>query len=114
MASRKVRVYDDNDRFWDLLWHKIDQAKHCVCIATYDMDHKTVAGITLQKMTNAAKRGCVVYLVVDDLNYYPDQDGVKALEKAGGVVIRNNPFYNWRMHFLGENGRMSQFFNRNH
>ena len=45
--QRKVRVYEDNDRFWDLLWHKIDIAKHCVVIATYDMDHKTVAGITL-------------------------------------------------------------------
>lgn len=44
---RKVRVYENNDKFWDLLWNKIDVAKHCICIATYDMDHKTVAGITL-------------------------------------------------------------------
>lgn len=71
-SMRKVRVYENNDRFWDLLWTKIDDAKHCVCIATYDMDHKTVAGITLQKMTNAAKRGVFCYLVIDDLNYYPD------------------------------------------
>lgn len=47
-------------------------AEHLVCIATYDMDHKTVAGITLSKMINAAKRGVTVYLVIDDLNYYPD------------------------------------------
>ena len=70
--EKKVCVYEDNDRFWDLLWEKIDEAKHCVCIATYDMDHKTVAGITIQKMTNAAKRGVIVYLIIDDLNYYPD------------------------------------------
>lgn len=39
----KVRVYEDNDKFWDLLWEKIDRAKHLACIATYDMDHKMVA-----------------------------------------------------------------------
>ena len=71
--KRKERVFDDNDHFWDLLWHKIDRAQHLVCIATYDMDHKTVAGITLQKMTNAAKRGVITYLIVDDLNYYADK-----------------------------------------
>ena len=43
----KVRIYDDNDKFWDLLWHKIDRAKNHVMIATYDMDHKTIAGVTL-------------------------------------------------------------------
>lgn len=107
-----MRVYEDNDRFWDLLWHKIDEAEHCVCIATYDMDHKTVSGITLQKMTNAARRGVAVYLVIDDLNYYPEKELVAALEAAGGVCIRNNPFANWRMHFFG--GRISQFFQRNH
>ena len=111
-TSKKVRVYEDNDRFWDLLWHKIDMAEHLVCIATYDMDHKTVAGITLSKMINAAKRGVTVYLVIDDLNYYPDQKLVAQLEAAGGVCIRNNPFANWRMHFL--KGKVSQFFQRNH
>ena len=47
IAKRKVRVYEDNDRFWDLLWHKIDIAEGIVAIATYDMDHKMVAGVTL-------------------------------------------------------------------
>lgn len=41
-------------------------------IATYDMDHKTVAGITMQKLINAARRGVKVYLVIDDLNFYVD------------------------------------------
>ena len=76
------------------------------------MDHKMVAGITLQKMTNAAKRGVAVYLIIDDLNYYADQELVDKLEAAGGICIRNNPFSNWRMHFFG--GRVSQFFQRNH
>ena len=68
----KVELYEDNDAFWNVLWHKIDRAKHFVCIATYDMDHKTVAGPTMQKLRNAAKRGVKVYLIVDDLNFYVD------------------------------------------
>ena len=67
-----MRLYEDQDQFWDLLWHKIDRAKHCVFIATYDMDHKTVAGVTLQKMLNAQRRGVQCVLVVDDLNFYVD------------------------------------------
>lgn len=76
------------------------------------MDHKTIAGVTLQKLTNAAKRGVRVYLVIDDLNYYADKEAVRKLEAAGGVCIRNNPFSNWHFHFLG--GKISRFFNRNH
>ena len=44
---QKVRVFEDNDKYWDLLWEKIDRSKTMVCITTYDMDHKMVAGITL-------------------------------------------------------------------
>ena len=61
-------------------------------------------------MTNAAKRGVAVYLVVDDLNYYADKDAVKQFEEAGGVCIRNNPFANWKMHFVNPGGRVSKFF----
>ena len=55
----------------------------------YDMDHKNVAGITMQKMINAARRGVKVYLVVDDLNYYVDKEQIKLLQDAGGVCINN-------------------------
>ena len=71
-AEQKVRIYNDNDKFWDLLWHKIDRSKNLVMIATYDMDHKTIAGITIQKMINAANRGVKCYLIIDDLNFYVD------------------------------------------
>ena len=108
----KVRIYEDNDKFWDLLWEKIDRSQHYVCIATYDMDHKTIAGITMQKITNAARRGVKVYLIIDDLNYYADAEQVRKLEAAGGICIRNNPFSNWKIHFFG--GRIAKFFNRNH
>jgi hypothetical protein len=64
------------------------------------MDHKSIAGITLQKLKNAALRGVRVYLVIDDLNYYPNKDEVRALEAAGGIVVRNNPFRKFYYHLL--------------
>ncbi len=42
-----MKVYEDNDRFFDVLWEKIDKAKDAICVATYHMDHKNCAGITL-------------------------------------------------------------------
>jgi len=66
----------------------------------------------MHKLTNAAKRGVTVYLVVDDLNFYVDQAKVRELEAAGGICIRNNPFANWRMHY--DAGHLSRFFQRNH
>lgn len=41
------------------------------------MDHKNIASITLQKLRNAAKRGVKVYLVIDDLNFYPNKELVR-------------------------------------
>jgi phosphatidylserine/phosphatidylglycerophosphate/cardiolipin synthase-like enzyme len=43
------------------------------------MDHKTIAGTTMQKLKNAAHRGVKVYLIIDDLNYYVDKDLVRQL-----------------------------------
>jgi len=76
------------------------------------MDHKMIANITLEKMIRAQERGCRTVLVVDDLNFYVARQGVERLQKAGGVVIKNNPFtLAWR-HI--SNGEYQKFFNRNH
>ena len=77
-TNRDVEVFDDTDRFWDKFWQSIDKAKDLVFITTYDMDHKLIAGITLQKMTKAASRGVKVILIIDDLNYFASS---KLIEK---------------------------------
>lgn len=83
-------------------------------IATYDMDHKTVAGITMQKLINAAKRGVSVYLIIDDLNFYVDKELMKQLVEAGGICINNSPFAFWQRHFIRSKGHVQRFFRRNH
>ncbi len=90
-----MKVYEDNDRFFDVLWQQIDDAKDIICIQTYAMDHKNVAGITLQKLKNAAKRGVKVFLVIDDLCFYANMELIRQTDAAasvhGGMIIRNNP-----------------------
>ena len=70
-TNQDVEIYDDSDLFWDKFWQSIDKANHMVFITTYDMDHKLIAGITLHKLTKAARRGVKVILIIDDLNYFP-------------------------------------------
>ena len=76
------------------------------------MDHKHIAAITLEKLTNAAERGVQTFLIIDDLNYYASYVGVSKYTKAGGIVIRNNPFSKSMGHIL--DGQYYKFFNRNH
>jgi hypothetical protein len=32
-----------------------------------------------------------VYLIIDDLCYYPNKEWIRQMEAAGGVCIRNQP-----------------------
>jgi len=77
----RLKVEEDDDKFFDLFWEHVDEAKDIICITTYDMDHKNIAGITMQKLINAAKRGVRVFLIVDDLNFYVDKRLKEELER---------------------------------
>ena len=76
-----IEILDDTDRVWDKFWEHIDKAEDLVFVATYDMDHKLIAAMTLQKLTSAARRGVKVVLVIDDLNYYPSSTDVAVLKE---------------------------------
>ena len=105
-------VFADTDKMWDRFWQSIDQSKELCLVTTYDMDHKLIAGVTLQKMINAWDRGVCCVLVIDDLNPYASSLGTEAFERAGGVVIRNNMFREGASHLM--NGNWRKVFNRNH
>lgn len=78
--QQTFKVYEDNDHYFDKFWEHVDKAKDIICITTYDMDHKNIAGITLLKLRNAALRGVKVYLVIDDLNFYGNKEEIRQLE----------------------------------
>ena len=105
-------IFDNSDLFWDRFWQQIDKAEDLVFVTTYDMDHKMIAGITMHKMTNALNRGVQAIMIIDDLNYYASSEAVDKFRKAGGIVIRNNPFLKTYKHV--QNGEYYKFFNRNH
>ena len=88
-SQQVIKVYEDNDKFFDKFWEHIDKAKDIICITTYDMDHKNIAGLTLLKLKHAAQRGVIVFLLIDDLNFYVNRKEIRDLEEAGGMVIRN-------------------------
>ena len=110
--QQTMKVYEDNDQFFDKFWEHIDKAKDVICITTYDMDHKNIAGLTLRKLRNAANRGVKVFILIDDLNFYVNKQEIRDLEKAGGMVIRNQPFRYFYYHLM--DFRLSPIFNRNH
>lgn len=66
--KQSTKIYDDDDKYSDIFWDRLDSAKNFICVTTYDIDHKIVSGITLKKLAAAARRGVKVYLVMDDLN----------------------------------------------
>jgi phosphatidylserine/phosphatidylglycerophosphate/cardiolipin synthase-like enzyme len=80
------------------------------------MDNKNIAGITLQKLRNAAKRGVKVFLIIDDLCFYANKELIRMTHAAvsvnGGMVIRHNPCGKYKINLLED--RPVTFFQRNH
>lgn len=80
------------------------------------MDNKNVAGITLQKLRNASRRGVKVFLIIDDLCFYANKELIRqthtAVSAIGGMVIRHNPCGQYNINLLQD--KPVTFFQRNH
>jgi len=66
--ENSISLYEDTDDFLDVFWDNIDQAKHLICLTTYEIDNKLVSSVTVNKLCNACERGVKVYMVLEDLN----------------------------------------------
>ena len=110
--NKSIKLYEDTDHFLDLFWDNIDSAKHIIWLTTYEIDHKLVSKITVNKLWNASKRGVKVYMILEDLNWYLDKKQELQLIQSGVVVVKHNPFKRFYNHIFQWNTR--RIFNRNH
>jgi phosphatidylserine/phosphatidylglycerophosphate/cardiolipin synthase-like enzyme len=109
---QQTKLFEDDDKFLDLFWDKVDQAKDYVMVTTYDIDHLLTAGITMKKCAAAARRGVKVYIIVDGLNFRARMDLVRECKEAGCLVVVNNPVSGMWRHYL--KFRPWDFYTRNH
>lgn len=95
-----VEVYNDGSKFFEALWGAIDTAKKNIYLETYTMEPDATGLKTMQKLKEAAVRGCDVRIIVDGFGsstlkpqYYEE------LVKTGATVHVFNPpnlYYYWR------------------
>lgn len=109
-SKNGIRLYEDTDDFFDLFWDGIDSAKQMIWLSTYEIDHKLVSSITVNKLCNASKRGVKVYLILEDLNCYLSREQQAKLVESGIVVVKHNPFKRFYWHLMNFNPR--RIFNR--
>jgi phosphatidylserine/phosphatidylglycerophosphate/cardiolipin synthase-like enzyme len=76
------------------------------------MDYQLVTDITVGKIERARKRGVKVFVIIEDLNCYLNQEHLQRLEDCGTVVVRNNRIKKFYKHIM--NFHPLRFFNRNH
>ena len=110
--SRNIQIYDNSDLFWRKMWSKIDRAEESIFFLTYCMDNQFIANYTLIKLIKALERKVPVVLMIEHLNYYPNNKLLQDFENKGGIVIKPNKLENITDHII--NGRTKKFFNRCH
>ena len=55
----RLVISDDGDKYFEELWRTIDGSKHYVWVLMYHFDETRIGEITLEKLSQAAKRGSV-------------------------------------------------------
>jgi len=102
-----VRVLSDGDEVYRRMWRAIEEAQWEVLMSTYILQPDSVGLRTLQRLSQAARRGCRVTLVFDDYGSSSLQpDELHELRSAGGHVHVFNPVWRW--------SRPLAFWVRNH
>ncbi|CAI2371876.1 unnamed protein product [Moneuplotes crassus] len=108
----RISLHEDTDYFLEMFWDNIDTAEHLICLTTYEMDHKLVSSITVNKLCKACERGVRVYMVIEDLNCYLDAKQEQQLKTAGAVVVKHYPMKHFFDHWT--DGHWRRMWNRNH
>lgn len=96
------------DEFFYKIWNIVDSSKDYVWIIIYNFDSTHAANTTLKKLTEAAKRGVQVTLLIDDLANWASKPLLDEFKLAGGTYVSLNMLvYFWKI-------ANKEFFRRHH
>ncbi len=98
----QVTMSDDGDSYFENLWKAIDNSKDYCWMVIYHFDDTRIGKITLNKLTEAAKRGVNVCILHDILTSELDSELAKEFRKNGGLEYRLNSvawIWNWPSRF---------------
>lgn len=98
-TGNRVRLLPEGDEAWSAMWAAIESARTRVWLETYIMEPDSLGQGTLERLRDAAARGCEVLLLYDDVGSHKlGSDFLAPLLRAGGQVHAFNPIWAWHRH----------------
>jgi phosphatidylserine/phosphatidylglycerophosphate/cardiolipin synthase-like enzyme len=112
--NNNIEVYHDGPTYFEDFWKSIDNAKRSVWVETYTISPDETGFTTIEKLCQAAKRGCNVILIKDAWGSSSMKtEHVKPLLDAGGKVFTFNERHLKLVNFFSRE-RISTPWFRNH
>ncbi|MHC5002851.1 MAG: phospholipase D-like domain-containing protein, partial [Planctomycetota bacterium] len=82
---------------FELMWDEIGSARRRVWLDVYGFGSDRVGRLTLERLEDAARRGCEVRIIYDAIGSRSTPDGFfDGFREAGGQTVRFNPVRPWR------------------
>lgn len=98
-TGNRVRLLPEGDQAWSAMWEAIESARQRVWLETYIMEPDALGQGTLERLRDAAARGCEVLLLYDHFGSHKlGSDFLASLVRAGGQVHAFNPIWAWHRH----------------
>ena len=92
--GNRIDVYSDGDRAFEAMWDAIAAARSRVWLNTYTLEPDRVGRRTLDRLVQAAERGCRVILVYDRVGSFRlSESDLAPLRAAGATILAYNPVF---------------------
>ena len=106
-AGNRVVHLPDDERTLRIIWESLDGAEERIWMSMYTLSPDEVGGTTLERLAEAARRGCEVLLVYDAFGSHDlKEEHLAPLRAAGGRAIAFNPTWPpWKKNLTIRNHR---------
>jgi cardiolipin synthase len=96
-GGNRIEVVRDGALAFELMWDEIGSARRRVWLDVYGFGSDRVGRLTLERLEDAARRGCEVRIIYDAIGSRSTPDGFfDGFREAGGQTVRFNPVRPWR------------------